>query len=192
MKRILDSFARENAPDQIQLYFFFHRRGSQLQYTQIGMLQTLSHQLMCQVGLARTMCDVAWAEKKRVQGGEIHARNWRLEELLDLFSMIVVAAVEKQEFKILVDALDEAGEEAAKDSLYCFHGLSNDISETQARIGICFSCRRYPYSLTKVALIFGLTRRTTRTLLRFLLPSSTGSSSKTRVTERLLMFCKQS
>ncbi len=144
MKRILDSFTRENAPDQIQLYFFFHRRGSQLQYTQIGMLRTLSHQLICQVAAARTRFDIAWAEKKRVQGGEIHARNWRLEELRDFFSTILVAAAEKQEIKILVDALDEAGEDAAKDLLYYFHGLSNDISETQARVSICFSCRRYP------------------------------------------------
>lgn len=60
--------------------------------------------------------------------------------------MILVATSEKQEIKILVDALDEIDEEAAKNLLYYFHELSNDISETQARVSICFSCRRYPIS----------------------------------------------
>jgi len=144
MKRILDSFTREHAANQIQLYFFFHRRGSQLQYTQVGMLRTLLHQLIRAAALVRTMFDTAWAEKKMVQDGEAHARNWRLEELRDLFSTLLVAAAEKQKITIFVDALDEAGEHAAKDLLYYFHGLSNDISETQARVSICFSCRRYP------------------------------------------------
>jgi len=144
MKRILDSFTREHAANQIQLYFFFHRRGSQLQYTQVGMLRTLLHQLIRAAALVRTMFDTAWAEKKRVQDGEVHAKNWRLEELRDLFSTLLVAAAEKQKITIFVDALDEAGENAAKDLLYYFHGLSNDISEAQARVSICFSCRRYP------------------------------------------------
>jgi ankyrin repeat protein len=144
IKRILDSFTREPAANQIQLYFFFHRRGSQLQYTQVGMLRTLLHQLIRQATLVRTMFETAWVEKKRVQDGEVHAKNWRLEELRDLFSTLLVAAAEKQKITIFVDALDEAGEDAGKDLLYYFHRLSNDISETQARVSICFSCRRYP------------------------------------------------
>lgn len=144
MKRILDSFTGEHVPDHIQLYFFFHRRGSQLQYTQVGMFRSLVHQLNCQAASVRTMFDAAWAEKKRTQGGEVYARNWQLEELRDLFSTLLVAAAENQKIRIFVDALDEAGEDAAKDLLYYFHALSNDISEIQAHVSICFSCRRYP------------------------------------------------
>jgi len=144
MKRILDSFTREHITDHLQLYFFFHRRGSQLQYTQVGMFRSLVHQLNCHVDSVRTMFDTAWAEKKRTQGGEAFAKNWRLEELRDLFSTLLVAAAEKQKIRIFVDALDEAGEDAAKDLLYYFHALSNDISEVQAQVSICFSCRRYP------------------------------------------------
>jgi len=144
MKRILDSFTGERIPNHLQLCFFFHRRGSQLQYTQLGMFRSLVHQLNCQVPLVRTMFDTAWAEKKRSQGGEAYARNWRLEEVRDLFSTLLVAAAEKRKIRIFVDALDEAGEDAAKDLLYYFHALSNDISEIQAHVSICFSCRRYP------------------------------------------------
>lgn len=144
MKLILDSFTGEHFPDQLQLYFFFHRRGSQLQYTQLGMFRSLVHQLNCQVASVRTMFDMAWAEKKRTQGTEAYARDWRLEELRDLFSKLLIAAAEKQKIRIFVDALDEAGEDAAKDLLYYFHALSNDISESQAHVCICFSCRRYP------------------------------------------------
>ena len=144
IKRILDSFAKQKAFGQIQLYFFFHRRGDPLQYTQLGMLRTILYQLLSQVASVRRIFNTAWEEKTRVQGGERYARNWQLEELRDLFSSLLLAATEDGNIRIFVDALDEAGEEPAKDLLSYFYGLSDEVRESEACVSICFSCRKYP------------------------------------------------
>ena len=144
MKKILESFVSQETPGQVQLYFFFHRRGDHLQYTQLGLFRTILFQLLIQVPTIRGMFKAVWEKKKRSQGGEIYARNWQLEELREIFSSLLLAAAGNMDIKIFIDALDEAGEDAAKDLLSYLYGLSDDVRESQACVSICFSCRKYP------------------------------------------------
>ena len=144
MKRILDAFTDERALGQVQLYFFFHRRGEHLQYTQIGMFRAVLYQLLIQVTSTRVNFQKVWEEKKRRQGGENYARHWQLEELRTLFSSLLLAAAEKENVRIFLDALDEAGEESAKDLLSYLYGLGEDVRKSNVCVSICFSCRKYP------------------------------------------------
>ena len=144
MRRIIEKSVRQKARRQTQISYFFHRRGSELQYSQLGMFRAILYQLLSQVSCIRTSFGAAWVHKKREHGGMAYAVDWRVEELRDLFSSLLLEAAEEHDIKIFVDALDEAGEEAAKELISFFYGLSDDVRESRGCVSICFSCRRYP------------------------------------------------
>lgn len=108
------------------------------------MFRTVLYQLLNQVVPVRAMFDAAWNERQQAQGAEGYSRDWQLDELRDLFSRIVLEAAKLQNIRLFIDALDEAGEEAAKDLLSYIWSLNDEIRSSEARISICFSCRRYP------------------------------------------------
>jgi uncharacterized C2H2 Zn-finger protein len=149
MKKILASFEEQKDLKQVHLYFFFHRRGDPLQYTQIGMLRTILHQLLGQVPAVRGKFREVWQEKTRLQGGKGKAVDWRIEELRDTFSPLLLTAAENDTVRIFIDALDEAGQGPAKELLPYFHALNDDIRKSKAYISICFSCRKYPFFAPK-------------------------------------------
>ena len=143
MKKILDSFDEYNPQQQLRLCYFFHRRGNPLQYTQLGMFRTILHQLLSQTPTARAEFKKLWEGKARHGGGQIV--EWRLEELRDIFSSLLLRAAKDTSIRIFIDALDEAGEDHAQDLLSYVHELSTMIHASEARISICFSCRKYPF-----------------------------------------------
>ena len=143
MKKILDSFDEQNPQQQLRLYYFFHRRGNPLQYTQIGMFRTILHQLLSQIPTARAEFRRMWEGKARHGGGQ--TVEWRLEELREIFSSSLLRTAKDTSIRIFIDALDEAGEDHAQDLLSYVHELNKKIHASEARISICFSCRKYPF-----------------------------------------------
>ena len=143
MKKILDSFDERKSQQQLRLYFFFHRRGNSLQYTQIGMFRTILHQLLGQIPTVRADFRRLWEGKARHGGGQ--TVEWNLEELRNIFSSSVLRAAEGTPIRISIDALDEAGEDYAQDLLSYVHELNEKIRVSEAYISICFSCRKYPF-----------------------------------------------
>ena len=143
MKRILEPLDAQNPQRQLWLYFFFHRRGNPLQYTQIGMYRTILHQLLSQVPIARAEFRRRWEEKLRYGGGQ--TVEWRLDELKDIFSSSVLRAASEKSVRIFIDALDEAGEGPAQEVLSYIHELNEKILVSEASVSICFSCRKYPF-----------------------------------------------
>jgi ankyrin repeat protein len=144
MKKIFQ-LCNEDA-DHIRLAFFFHRRGTSLQRTQIGMFQTLLHQLLTQVPSAGTEFRSLYEDKKRL-GRFGMDWGWNVAELQQIFKSAVLIAAKSHSIRIFVDALDEAGEVPARRVVSYLYEL-NELLEPDAVTSICFSCRHYPIVTT--------------------------------------------
>src|SRR6266536_2851958 len=106
MKRI---YKEDTTQSEIRLAFFFHRRGVQLQQTSIGMLRTVSHQLISQSAPARAVFRARYREKK-IFGRHGEDWDWHDVELRQVLKSALVVAAKSHAISIFIDALDEAGE----------------------------------------------------------------------------------
>jgi ankyrin repeat protein len=133
--------------DHKRLAFFFHRRGTSLQHNQIGMFRTLLHQLLKQVPSVMTEFKTLYEDKKRwgIFGKDW---DWNVMELRQIFKSALVAASKKHHIWVFVDALDEAGEESAREVVSYLYELNDSLLEPEAAVCICFSCRHYPIVTT--------------------------------------------
>jgi hypothetical protein len=129
------------------LDFFFTRQGTPLQKTPLGMLRSLLHQLYSQDSSVRQTVRQAFKEKTAL-GKVGEAWNWHRKELEDLFQDAILRVASSRKVVMLVDALDEAGAEAAKEIVSYFHTLNDRLSSTNGSTRICISCRDYPVTAT--------------------------------------------
>jgi ankyrin repeat protein len=144
MKRIFRLLGEKTDPNCVQLAFFFHRRGTSLQHTRIGMFRGLLYQLLNQVPSAGQGFYSLCERKKRWQGDSGKDRNWRLEELQEAFSSALLAAAKDHSVRIFIDALDEAGEDAAREVVSYLYDVYDKLSMLDATVAVCFSCRHFP------------------------------------------------
>lgn len=56
----------------------------------------------------------------------------------------ILKACQKRSITIFVDALDEAGEDPARDMIRVFKAILESLEDTEGILRICFSCRKYP------------------------------------------------
>ena len=141
----------------ILLTFFFNSRGQDLQKTAIGLFRSILHQLLEQ---APTL-HAEFAEYCKSKGNALVNQNkdldWHLHELRELFSSYVYLVTEKTKIRVLVDALDECGEEAASDVVLFLESLMIDVRGNKNLI-ICFSCRYYPILESTVGQVISVDR----------------------------------
>ena len=135
----------------VNLDFFFHGRGTTLQKTPIGMFRSLLHQLYTRDRSVRGPIQKVFQEKK-LFGEPGKGWEWQLKELQDLFFNGVTNVAKTRAITIFVDALDEAGVQAAEELVAYFHYLNDNLVASNTASRICISCRHYPV----VALIPGL------------------------------------
>ncbi|RDW87769.1 hypothetical protein BP5796_03463 [Coleophoma crateriformis] len=131
----------------LSLDYFFHRRGVELQKSINGMLRSFLCQLYIKVPSVRKVIFRPFQEK-RLFGEAGAAWQWQPKELRDLFIEAVVVAATSMKMTIFVDALDEAGEEGARDLASFFHHLNDRLDQAQGTAKICISCRHYPIVAT--------------------------------------------
>ncbi|KAH8763535.1 hypothetical protein F5882DRAFT_20290, partial [Hyaloscypha sp. PMI_1271] len=140
MKRIY----KENATQEnIRLAFFFHRRGVQLQQTSIGMLRTISHQLISQSASARAVFRALYNEKKSF-GHYGLDWEWHDAELRQALKSALAVATKSHAISIFIDALDEASESSAESIVAYIYEVNEDLQGSASQTRICFSCRHYP------------------------------------------------
>jgi ankyrin repeat protein len=125
------------------LNFFFHGRGTTLQKTPTGMFRSLLHQLFTRARSVRGPIRKAFHEK-RVFGEPAKDWKWQLKELQDLFLNGVTDVAKTRAITIFIDALDEAGVEAAAELVAYFHILNDRLIADNIVTRICISCRHYP------------------------------------------------
>jgi ankyrin repeat protein len=125
------------------LSYFFHRRGGQLQRTELGMLRTLLYQLFKQEPELGTDLQSLFEENQKL-GNFGSAWDWSLTNLRQIFRSALTAAAKIRPFRVFIDALDEGGEESARSIVSYLYDLEKDIIEGGSFASICFSCRHYP------------------------------------------------
>lgn len=130
---------------QVNLSFFFHGRGTELQKSAEGMFRSLLQQLYKLSALARRLVLSAFKEKMAF-GKAGRGWEWCVKELQDLFSKAVKQVAQWREVTIFVDALDEAGSETAAELVNYFHRLNDSViaAGPGSCTKICISCRHYP------------------------------------------------
>ena len=140
MKRI---YKEDVTQTGIRLAFFFHRRGVQLQQTSIGMLRTVSHQLISQSAPSRAVFRARYREKK-IFGRHGEDWDWHDVELRQLLKSALIVATKSQAVTIFIDALDEAGEISAESIVSYIYDVHEELQGSVMQTRICFSCRHYP------------------------------------------------
>lgn len=129
--------------------FYFDRAGNMLQRTPLGMLRSLLQQYYKMSQTARDIILSAFDEKVSTFGEADNAWSWQVAELEELLVDVVSLSTSGRETVLLVDALDEAGEDVeiagstAQKLVSYLHRLGNNARENGALLKICISCQHY-------------------------------------------------
>jgi hypothetical protein len=121
------------------LYFFFNGRGTELERTRVGMYQTLLFQLLSKVPSAGSNF-WRWAE----EFPRDHFPILRSDTLREMFLEGLLAVCESARVRIFLDALDEAGDEEAREVIADLRRISKKVGLIATGLTICFACRYYP------------------------------------------------
>jgi hypothetical protein len=123
--------------------FFIHGRGSPLQRNSLGLFRSLLHQILSQNYESLAELRLIFEAKKATQGEVGKAWNWSVKELGDFMTTCLSRSCLARPVCILVDALDECGEDTAIELIDYFQRLSARQPRPEI-LKICFSCRHYP------------------------------------------------
>jgi ankyrin repeat protein len=143
MKKIFQ-LLNDNAEDSPYcLSYFFHRRGGELQHTELGMFRTLLYQLFKQEPELGTDLQSLF-EQKQKEGKIGTTWDWSLTDLRPIFRSALTKAAKTRPYRVFIDALDEGGDESARSVVSYLYDLEYDLNEGGSSASICFSCRHYP------------------------------------------------
>ncbi|CAI7630932.1 unnamed protein product [Penicillium pancosmium] len=139
----LEKFQGNDQRGGIQLDFFFTARGAELQKTSLGMFRSLLNQIYASDDTVR--CAVREAYEKRCRlFGHNDEHKWPQKTLEKLLTDAILTSANRQQVRVFVDALDEAGAESAQQLAGYFHRLSTRAGKEKVSVQICISCRHYP------------------------------------------------
>jgi ankyrin repeat protein len=124
--------------------FFCHGRGMNLQRSPSGIFRALLHQLIQQVPHLETEFGERFQARCKAQGPYNSAWDWTESELRTFLGDYLIRSCRDSELLIFVDALDECGDDSARELLDFFQGVVT-ASEAQRYRGlkICVSSRHY-------------------------------------------------
>ncbi|KAL7916598.1 hypothetical protein GGI35DRAFT_46526 [Trichoderma velutinum] len=146
-QKFLSNTANGTANSELFLSFFFHGRGEELQKTPFGLFRSLLHQLLKQVPGALLDLVDDFTQKCRDIGNYQEKWKWHSDDLWRFLASSLPRVLAICSVWLFVDALDECGEENAKDLVRKFKLLLEMIrtmSTCSKQLRICFSCRHYP------------------------------------------------
>jgi len=127
------------------LSFYFHGRGAEIQKTPLGLFQSLLHQILRQVPDVLSNLVDTYEKRLQEKGNLSDAWEWHANELWDFFDLSLPRILQTRSVWLFVDALDESGEENARDLFRRFKSLLlKDHPSTCLPVRICLSCRHYP------------------------------------------------
>jgi ankyrin repeat protein len=138
MKHTLDH-CREIFQGHIIVAYFFNARGSSLEKTPLGMLRSLTYQLLDQDPLCYECFIPLFRDKRKKH----KSWEWREGELQNyLFSQ--AKTCQSTPKVLLIDALDECNESEVRKIVEFLESLSISATETNVTLNICLSSRHYP------------------------------------------------
>src|SRR4029077_17114437 len=127
----------------LNISFFFHGRGVDLQKTLQGFFRSILYQMLRHDPSALPTLVQAF-KKKQEMGKSGEEYNWQESELLGFLKASLPVALESYSIRIFVDALDECGEDMAVGLVETFQALISKVPQTSSNFSICFSSRHYP------------------------------------------------
>ena len=127
------------------LSFYFHGRGAEIQKTPLGLFRSLLHQILCQVPDVLSNLVDTFDKRLKERGNSPDKWEWHPNELWDFFESSLPRILQTRSVWLFVDALDESGEENARDLFQRFKSiLLKDLPSTCLPFRICLACRHYP------------------------------------------------
>ncbi|KAK3378980.1 hypothetical protein B0T24DRAFT_610459 [Lasiosphaeria ovina] len=127
------------------LSFYFHGRGAEIQKTPLGLFRSLLHQILRQVPDVLSNLVDTFDKRLKEKGNSPDRWEWHLNELWDFFESSLPRILQTRSVWLFVDALDESGEENARDLFRRFKSiLLKDLPSTCLPFRICLACRHYP------------------------------------------------
>lgn len=170
--------------------FFFHGRGFFIQKSSLGFFRSLLHQVLSH--FPDLLSDFSSGFKTRVESqGELGERwEWHEGELRAYLETFLPRASTIRPIRIYVDALDEAGEQVARDLVAFFQRLTSQLTPVEGILNICFSCRHYPIVDSNNGLIILVEKENEGDIVTYVhgelqrrLPGSQGTSKAREIAE---------
>lgn len=133
-----------NADKLMVASYFFDGRGAPIQKNPLGLFRSLLFQILNHFPDLLSEFGVFFKNKVDTEGGSGKKWEWSLAEMRKHLSFFLSRASKTKYIRIYVDALDESGEEPAREMVSYFRRLTSPLPATECSISICFSCRNYP------------------------------------------------
>lgn len=118
--------------------FFFHDRGSEIQKSSFGLFRSLLHQILLKVPSLLSDLTSIYRQKNMSIGKHRDDWEWYEAALRDFMASAVSKVQSLCSTTIFIDALDEGGEDTARNLIDYFSSIG------ASKLHICFSCRYYP------------------------------------------------
>ena len=134
--------------DHVIAAHFFHTRGTSLEKTFLGMLRSLSYQLLDQDPLLFERFIPMIRNKQKSQNPErrVESQNpleWREEELRE-YLLSEIKTCQSKPLLLLIDALDECNQGDVVQVILFLESLSRNAINADVALNICLSSRHYP------------------------------------------------
>lgn len=144
---LMDYLSQEHAPTQqthVCLSFAFQQECGGLKCSPLGVFRSLLHQVLRENRplLARFMEITKFQQRCDERGLPGEKWNWTLAEVQSKFTWCLNSYHRERPIRIYLDAIDEAGEEAATSIISYFQ---HRLKAPKAFLSICFSSRPYPF-----------------------------------------------
>lgn len=145
MKYMEKHFSLESSRTQITASFFCHGQGVDLQKSCSGVFRALLHQIVDQVPQLNEDLEKKFQARCKTQGPHGSAWKWTESELRNFTRDCFLSTCCNSDLLIFVDALDECGEDSARELLDFFEStVTASEAQSGSRLKICISSRHYP------------------------------------------------
>jgi ankyrin repeat protein len=134
MKCILERLERENGCKVV--YFFFNARGARLEHSVEGCYRSLLYQMLQQVPALLTSL--------RYTDFPSDGCDWEIAVLKDQLREAMLR-LQRENFVLMIDALDECVLEEVRDMVYFLDSLATSMELCAAGLSFCFASRHYPH-----------------------------------------------
>ncbi|CAK1356725.1 unnamed protein product [Cercospora beticola] len=157
------------APNTLVVSFFFNWRGDVLHRTAVGLFRSVLHQILRHDGtlLSQFMRDTQFEHYHRTKGDPGREKNWDWTEsdLRGLFRTYVKGVTRTRDLRLYVDALDEGGEQVARQLMALFKDCRGEVEH---QLSICVSCRPYPQRIHTYDYCIDIAEENQQDITRFL------------------------
>ncbi|GFF32144.1 isoform Er14 of ankyrin-1 [Aspergillus udagawae] len=130
---------------ELVISYFLHGRGTLLQKTPLGVFRALLNSMLKSFPTYLSELTVRFEDREKRFGSYEEGRwTWTEKELQEFLFRVLTKGTKAHPVVIFVDALDEAGKDAARSLLAYFRDMMKDIEREEGLVKICVSSRHYP------------------------------------------------